>query len=59
MIYNTVIFLLLHNFEFWEGSWLEENLRRVVGDGVDNYFWFDPLDLLWHKDILLKVSMIG
>jgi len=23
---------------FGEGSWFEENLRKVVGDGVDIYF---------------------
>lgn len=25
-----------------ERSWFEEYLRRVVGDGVDLYFWYDP-----------------
>lgn len=24
-----------------EKSWFEENLRRVMSDGVDTYFWFD------------------
>lgn len=26
---------------FWEGSWFERKLRRVVGDDVSTYFWFD------------------
>jgi len=26
---------------FGEGSWFEEKLRRVVGDDVSTYVWFD------------------
>jgi len=32
-----------NGIRFMEGSWFEENLRRVVGDGVDTYFCFDLL----------------
>jgi len=26
---------------FGEGSWFEENVRRVVGGGSSTYFWLD------------------
>jgi len=35
---------------FGEGSWFEEKLRRVVGDDVSTYVWFDH----WLGGIPLK-----
>jgi len=39
-----------NGIELREKSWFEENLRRVMGDGIDTYFWFD----LWLEGFPLK-----
>jgi len=35
-----------------EGSWFEDNLRRVVGGGGSTYFWSDN----WVGDVPLRVQ---
>jgi hypothetical protein len=34
------------------GNWFEENIRRVVGDGRDTFFWYDT----WVGDVPLRLK---
>jgi len=34
------------------GNWFEENIRRVVGDGRDAFFWYDT----WVGDVSLRLK---
>ena len=37
------------------GNWFEENIRRVVGDGRDTFFWYDT----WVGDVQLRLKILA
>ena len=39
--------------ELWEGSWFEDNVRRIVGGGGSTFFWSDN----WVGDVPLRVKL--